>query len=82
MNKRRGYFEDCFQDPYGHYEFLVLSFGLKNAPTTFMNMMNMIFRLFIDKFVIVFIDDILVCLRSVEEHEEHLRLVLHTLREH
>jgi hypothetical protein len=82
MNKRRGYFEDCFQVLYGHYEFLVLSFGLKNAPTTFMNMMNMIFKLFIDKFVIVFIDDILVYSRSVEEHEEHLRLVLQTLREH
>jgi len=82
MNKRRGYFEDCFQVLYGHYEFLVLSFGLKNGPTTFMNMMNMIFKLFIDKFVIVFIDDILVYSRSVEEHEEHLRLVLQTLREH
>jgi hypothetical protein len=72
----------AFRTRYGHYEFLVLSFGLTNAPAAFMDMMNRVFRPFIDKFVIVFIDDILVYSRSKEEHEEHLRLVLQTLRDH
>lgn len=60
----------------------MLSFGLTNAPATFIDMMNRVFRSFIDKFVIVFIDDISVCSRSEEEHEKHLRLVLQTLRDH
>jgi hypothetical protein len=60
----------------------MLSFGLTNAPTTFMDMMNMVFRLFIDSFVIVFIDDILMYSRSEEKHEEHLKLMLQTLRDH
>lgn len=72
----------AFRTRYGHYEFLVLSFGLTNAPAAFMDMMNRVFRPFIDKFVIVFIDDILVYSRSREEHEQHLRLVLQTLRDH
>ncbi|XP_011015774.1 PREDICTED: uncharacterized protein LOC105119343 [Populus euphratica] len=72
----------AFRTRYGHYEFLVLSFGLTNAPAAFMDMMNRVFRPFIDKFVIVFIDDILVYSRSEEEHKEHLRLVLQTLRDH
>ena len=60
----------------------MLSFGLTNALVAFMDMMNRVFRPFIDKFVIVFIDNILVYSRSGEEHEEHLRLVLQTLRDH
>ena len=60
----------------------MLSFGLTNAPAAFMDMMNRVFRPFIDKFVIVFIDDILVYSRSREEHEQHLRMVLQTLRDH
>jgi hypothetical protein len=60
----------------------MLSFGLTNALTTFMDMMNRVFRLFIDSFVIVFIDDILMYSRSEEKHEEHLKLMLQTLRDH
>jgi hypothetical protein len=59
-----------------------MSFGLMNAPATFMDLMNRVFGQFIDRFVIVFIDDILVYSRSREEHEQHLRMVLQTLRDH
>ena len=72
----------AFGTRYGHYEFLVLPFGLTNAPAAFMDMMNRIFRPFLDKFIIVFIDDILVYSRSREEHEEHLRITLQLLRDH
>jgi hypothetical protein len=67
---------------YGLYEFTVMSFGLTNAPAYFMYLMNKVFIEYFDKFVVVFIDDILVFSRSEEEHEEHLRLVLQKLREH
>ena len=59
-----------------------MSFGLTNAPAYFMNMMNKVFMEFLDKFVVVFIDDILVHSKNEEEHKEHLRLVLGKLREH
>ena len=62
--------------------FLVMSFGLTNAPATFMDLMNRVFRPFLDRFVIVFIDDILVYSKSEAEHAKHLRFVLQTLRDH
>jgi hypothetical protein len=67
---------------YGLYEYTVMSFGLTNAPTYFMYLMNKVFMEYLDKFVVVFIDDILVFSKNEEEHAEHLRLVLQKLREH
>ena len=72
----------AFRTRYGHYEFLVMSFGLTNAPAVFMDLMNRVFRPYLDRFIIVFIDDILVYSRSELEHERHLGLVLQTLRQH
>ena len=70
-----------FRTRYGHYEFLVMSFGLINAPDVFMDLMNRVFRPYVDQFVVVFIDDILVYSKSMEEHVYHLRTILQTLRE-
>jgi hypothetical protein len=67
---------------YGLYEYTVMSFGLTNAPAYFMYLMNKVFMEYLDKFVMVFIDDILVYSRSEEEHGEHLRLDLQKLRDH
>jgi len=69
-----------FRTRYRHFEFLVLPFGLTNAPALFMDLMNRVFRPYLDKFVVVFIDDILVYSKSYEEHEQHLRQTLQTLR--
>jgi hypothetical protein len=59
-----------------------MSFGLTNAPTYFLYLMNKVFIKYLDKFIVVFIDDILVYSRSEEEHEEHIRLALQKFREH
>jgi hypothetical protein len=66
---------------YGHYEFLVMPFGVTNAPFVFMDLMNRVFHKYLDQFVVVFIDDILVYSATHEDHEEHLKTVLSILRE-
>ncbi|KAL5553902.1 hypothetical protein UlMin_041303 [Ulmus minor] len=71
----------AFRTRYGHYEFLVMPFGLTNAPAAFMDLMNRVFTQYLDKFIIVFIDDILVYSKTPEEHEEHLRVTLQLLRD-
>jgi hypothetical protein len=72
----------AFVSRYDLYEFTVMPFGLTNASAYFMYMMNKVFMEYLDKFVVVFIDDILVYSRSEEEHEWHIRLVLQKLRDH
>jgi hypothetical protein len=69
----------AFITKYGLYEFTVMSFGLTNAPTYFMYLMNSVFMDYLDKFVVVFIDDILIYSQNEQEHEEHLRKVLQRL---
>jgi hypothetical protein len=72
----------AFVTRYGQHEFTVMPFGLINAPVYFMNLMNKVFMEELDKFVVVFIDDILVYSRSAEDHGHHLRIVLGKLRDH
>jgi hypothetical protein len=71
----------AFSTRYGLYEFTVMSFGLTNAPAYFMNLMNKVFMEYLDKFVVVSIDDILIYSKNDSDHEEHLRLVLQKLRD-
>jgi hypothetical protein len=70
----------AFHTRYGLYEYTVMSFGLTNAPTYFMHLMNKVFMEYLDKFVVVFIDVILIFSKREEEHEKHLRMILEKLR--
>ena len=72
----------AFRTRYRYYEFCVLLFGLTNAPATFMTLMNNIFQPYLDKFVIVYLDDILIYSKTKEEHLKHVHIILETLRKH
>ncbi|GJX37194.1 putative reverse transcriptase domain-containing protein [Tanacetum coccineum] len=90
INQRSGYHQlrvreddipkTAFRTCYGHYEFQVMPFGLNNAPAVFMDLMNQVCKPYLDKFMIVFIDDILIYSKSGEDHEEHLKLILELLK--
>ena len=71
-----------FRTRYGHYEFVVIPFGLTNAPATFMCLMNSVISRYLDKFVLVFLDDILIYSKNDEEHGEHMRMTLQMRRGH
>ena len=80
--KEEDIYKTTFRTRYGHYEFVMVSFGLNNSPSTFMCLMNSMLHPYLDKFVIVFIDDILIYSKNEEEHAEHLAAMLRLLREH
>ena len=92
LDLRQGYYQlrileadvskTAFNSRYGHFEFAIMSFGLTNAPAAFMDLRHRLFKPYLDQFVVVFIDDILVYSKSREDHERHLRIVLQSLREH
>ena len=79
--KREDIPKTAFRTRYGHYEFVVMSFGLINAPAAFMALMNQVFHPYLDRFIIVSIDDILVYSDSHSDHAEHLRVALQTLKD-
>ncbi len=72
----------AFRTRYGHFEYTVMPFGLTNAPVVFQHLMNDIFREYMDEFVVVYLDDILIFSKNQEDHDKHVRLVIATLREH
>ena len=71
-----------FRTRYGHFEFLVMPFRLTNALASFMDLMHRVFQPYLDRFFVIFVDDILIYSQSEEEHEVHLRVILHLLRDH
>ena len=71
-----------FKTRYGHFEFTVMPFGLTNTPTAFTDLMHRVFQPYLDLFVVVFVDDILIYSQSEEDHEDHLRVILQLLRDH
>ena len=75
-------FKTTFRTRYGHYEFVVMPFDLSNALAIFMCLMNIVMHKYLDNFVVVFINDILIYSKSEEEHKEHLKIVLQELRDH
>jgi hypothetical protein len=80
--KEEDIIKNSFRTRYAYYEFIVIPFGFTNAPTIFTCLMNGVFRTYLDKFVISFLDDIFIYSKSEEEHEKHFRMVLQVLREH
>ena len=80
--KREDVPKTAFRARFGHYEFLVLPFRLTNTPAYFIGLMNRVFHPYLDKFMVVFIDDILIYSKSREEHTKHLRTMLSTLANH
>ena len=80
--KEKDITKTAFSSRYRHYEFFVMPFGLTNVPAAFMDLVNRIFHSYLDQFVVVFADDILIYSPSLESYEEYLRIVLQLLREH
>ena len=72
----------AFKTRYGHFEFTVMRFGLTKSPATFMDLMHKVFHPYLDWFVVVFVNDILIYSETEENHEDHFRVVLQTLRDH
>ena len=75
-------FKTTFRTRYGHYKFVVMPFELTNAPAVFMCLMNNTMHKYLDKFVVMFINDILICSKTEKEHKEHLKLILQELWDH
>ena len=73
--------ENCFSQPIWHFEYIVMPFGLTNAPTIFQHMANDVFGEVLDIFIIIYLDDILIYSETQEEHDQHVRMVLHQMHD-